>query len=162
MSGPPAADDSPPVGSLRRQGRRAARSLAERVPKSLRQFVKFAVVGGAGTVVNLAVFSLIIYSWKAVHGDRPFVVEQVASGVAFCVAVVNNFVLNRVWTFRHKGSVVPHFGRFFVVSLLGLGLNLLVFSGLRSLGVEAHLSQFLAILVVTPFNFLGSKLWAFR
>jgi putative flippase GtrA len=156
----PSADDT---GQMEEEARaRDTRARAGRLPRSLRQFVKFAVVGGTGTLVNLVVFSAIIYAWRTARGDRPLVVEQVASGVAFCVAVVNNFVLNRAWTFHHSGPLVRRFGRFFVISLLGLGLNVLVFSSLRKLGIEAHVSQFLAILVVTPFNFLGSKLWAFR
>lgn len=134
-----------------------------RVPRGLRQFVKFAVVGGVGTLVNLAVFSFIIFVWVKARGTRPLLVEQVASGVAFCVAVVSNFVLNRRWTFRHRGPVITHFSRFFVVSLVGLGLNVLGYTALHQwLGLEEHLSQLLAIGIVTPFNFFGSKLWAFR
>ena len=136
--------------------------LRRRIPGSFRQFVKFAIVGGSGTLVNLLVFTLLIHFWGVFAAERPLAWEQVASGIAFCVAVVNNFTLNRCWTFRHKGPVVQRFGRFFTVSLLGLGLNVLVFTGLRKIGVEPHLSQLLAILIVTPFNFLGSKLWAFR
>jgi putative flippase GtrA len=134
-----------------------------RLPAGMQQFVKFAVVGGIGTVVNLAVFSLIVYAWGAAHGGRPLAVEQVASDLAFFTAVVSNFVLNRVWTFHHDGPVLGNFTRFFIVSLVGLGLNLLAFTAFHHwLGVEEVVSQLLAIAVVTPCNFIGSKLWAFR
>jgi putative flippase GtrA len=83
--------------------------------------------------------------------------------VAFCVAVISNFLLNRRWTFHHTGPMIPHFGRFFIVSLIGLGLNLLSFTLLHNVaGVEVHVSQLLAIFIVTPLNFVGSKWWAFR
>jgi putative flippase GtrA len=148
--------DAAPPGHYRRQ-------FVDRVPPGLRQFIKFAIVGGTGTIVNLIIFSLIIAIYGHAHGDRSLLVEQIASGVAFCVAVVNNFVLNRRWTFHHEGPIIPHFGRFFVVSLLGLGLNVFSYTLFHHwLGIEEHVSQFLANCVVTPFNFVGSKLWAFK
>ncbi len=133
------------------------------LPHWLRQFVKFAIVGGSGTLVNLGVFSLIIYLYVKAAGTRPLIVEQIASGVAFCVAVVSNYYFNRRWTFRHTGPVMVHFGRFFIVSCVGLGLNVFFYTALHSwAGIGEHLSQFLAIGCVMPFNFLGSKFWAFR
>ena len=148
---PEVGADAPPTGYL------------ARFPVGLRQFVKFLVVGGSGTLVNLAVFSLLIFIWHRATPGPTGAFEQVASGAGFCVAVVTNFVLNRHWTFHHRGPVVPHFSRFFIVSLVGLGINLFAFTALHNwLGVESHISQLLAIFVVTPFNFVGSKWWAFR
>jgi putative flippase GtrA len=133
------------------------------LPPWLRQFVKFAIVGGAGTIVNLAVFSTIIYAYVKAAGSRPLLVEQMASGIAFCVAVVSNFLLNRRWTFRHTGSLIPHFGRFFLVSCVGLALNVFLYTVLHErAGLGEHLSELLAIACVMPINFLGSKFWAFR
>lgn len=132
-------------------------------PPWLRQFVKFALVGGSGTLVNLAVFSLIIYVYVKMAGTRPLIVEQIASGVAFCVAVISNFIFNRRWTFRHTGPVIPHFGRFFLVSCVGLALNIFCYTALHEWGgLGEHLSELLAIACVMPLNFLGSKFWAFR
>ncbi len=138
-------------------------SVLLRLPKALRQFIKFALVGASGTLVNLAVFSSILFAWVKVQESRPLLVEQMASGVAFCVAVVSNFVLNRRWTFRHSGPVAIHFGRFFLVSLIGLGINVVAYTALhQGAGIQEHLSEFLAIGVVMPVNFVGSKWWAFR
>ena len=52
--------------------------------------------------------------------------------------------------------------RFLIVSVVGYGANvgllaLLVSSGIGKVGAQA-----LAILLVTPFNFLGNRLWSFR
>jgi dolichol-phosphate mannosyltransferase len=141
----------------------AGSSFLARFPVGLRQFVKFGLVGGTGTLVNLGVFSLLIFIWHRAASSDPGVFKQLASGIAFCVAVLSNFLLNRQWTFRHTGRIIPNFGRFFIVSLVGLGLNELSFTLLNSVGhVEVHVSQLLAILIVTPVNFVGSKWWAFR
>jgi putative flippase GtrA len=134
-----------------------------KLPPWLRQFVKFGIVGGSGTLVNLGIFSLIIFVYVEAAGTRPLIVEQIASGVAFCVAVVGNYYFNRRWTFRHRGPVIAHFGRFFLVSCVGLVLNVLFYTALHSwAGLGEHLSELLAIGCVMPMNFVGSKFWAFR
>ena len=52
--------------------------------------------------------------------------------------------------------------RFLIVSLIVYGANL----GLLTVFVEAGLgkivSQAIAVVLVTPLNFLGNKLWSFR
>jgi putative flippase GtrA len=138
-------------------------SLLKRVPVGLRQFVKFAIVGGTGTLVNLAVFQLLVFLYEHGTGGSAGIFNQIAVGIAFCVAVTSNFLLNRFWTFRHRGRIIRNFSRFFLVSLVGLGLNELMFTLLHNVaGVHRLLSLLLAILIVTPFNFVGSKWWAFR
>jgi putative flippase GtrA len=52
--------------------------------------------------------------------------------------------------------------RFFVVSLLALIANLVVLRILVELGVGKILAQAIAIVLVTPVNFIGNKLWSFR
>ena len=84
---------------------------------------------------------------------------------AFCIAVTNNFVLNRVWTFRAQGARDDHAGfqaaRFFAVSLTGLVVNLLVLALLVDSGLAELPSQAIAVAVATPVNFVGNKLWTF-
>lgn len=161
----PKSDDTAPTNP-RPTGERPPSGFAVRsagLPRWLRQFIKFALVGGTGTLVNLAVFSVIIFVYAQLAGTRPLIVEQIASGVAFCVAVVSNFYFNRRWTFRHTGPVVPHFGRFFLVSCVGLALNVFFYTILHQWGgLGEHLSELLAIGCVMPLNFVGSKFWAFR
>jgi putative flippase GtrA len=128
---------------------------AARRPASWIQLVKFGLVGGSGYLINIAVFALLAGS---------FGVHHVAAAVgAFCVAVTNNFLWNRYWTFG-PGEGPAHFqaARFFTVSLASLGLNILVLE----LFVSNHLTgdivaQAIAVAVAMPFNFLGNKLWAF-
>ena len=72
-------------------------------------------------------------------------------------------MLNRLWTFKeHQGSVAYQGPRFLVVSTLALGANLVVLYMLVRLGVGAILAQAIAIVLVTPLNFVGNKLWSFR
>ena len=88
-----------------------------------------------------------------------------AAVLAFCVAVSNNFLWNRIWTFRESAEG-GHAGfqatRFFAVSLAGLAVNLAVLALLVDvLGAPDIPSQAIAIAVATPVNFVGNKLWTF-
>lgn len=137
--------------------------MRRRLKRSGKQFVKFAIVGGAGTVVNLIVLTLSLSIWEQFNATTPFMVEVLASALAFLVAVVNNFLFNRWWTFRSTGPAHVEFGKFLTVSLAGLGLNTLAFSLFRAqAGLPVLLSQLLAIGCVLPFNFLVNKFWSFR
>ena len=126
-----------------------------RKPGNWVQLVKFSAVGASGYVVNLAVYGTLVKAFS-VH-------YILAAMLAFCVAVTNNFLWNRHWTFRASaGHMGFQAARFFMVSLLALGLNLIVLEALVSYAdVEKLLAQAIAILAATPLNFIGNKLWSF-
>jgi len=128
---------------------------AARQPDNWLQLVKFGLVGGSGYLINLAVFALLAGS---------FGVHHVAAALgAFCVAIANNFLWNRYWTFG-PGEGPAHFqaARFFAVSLASLGLNIIVLELLLSGHVVGELTaQAIAVAAAMPFNFLGNKLWTF-
>jgi len=119
------------------------------------QLVKFSVVGATGYVINLAAFSALVEG-VGVH-------YRTAAVLAFCVAVTNNFLWNRHWTFRATHSRAGfQAARFLVVSLFALGFNLVVLELLVSVaGMPKIPSQALAVLAATPLNFVGNKLWSF-
>ena len=132
---------------------RAGRAL--RRPQNWIQLAKFSVVGATGYVVNLAVFTALV------HGaDVEYRLSAVGS---WLVAVLNNYTWNRAWTFRDRRGHYGHQGaRFFVVAAIALVANLIVLTILVSLGLPKVLSQAIAIVTVTPLNFVGNKLWSFR
>jgi dolichol-phosphate mannosyltransferase len=123
------------------------------------QFLRFSLVGSSGVLVNLAVYTGAIYilSWHYLT----------AATLSFLVAMTNNFILNRYWTFKShqtgRSGAGGQYFRYFVVTLFGYLVNmalLLVF--IDGLHWQEVLSQLLAIMVTTMTNFLGSKLWAFK
>jgi dolichol-phosphate mannosyltransferase len=52
--------------------------------------------------------------------------------------------------------------RFAVVSAVALAANLVVLRLLVGVGLGKLVAQAVAIVAVTPLNFLGNKLWSFR
>jgi putative flippase GtrA len=127
-----------------------------RKPANWMQLVRFGLVGGVGFAVNLAVYALFVH---------PLGVDyHVAAVAAWLVAVVNNFVLNRHWTFDARDGLV-HFQamRFFVVSLGALVVSLLLLTlFVEGAGLPKVAAQALAVAASMPLNFLGNKLWSFR
>jgi putative flippase GtrA len=127
-----------------------------RKPQNWLQLGKFLMVGLSGYVVNLVVFTLSI-ELLGVH-------HIAAATLAFVVAVSNNFWWNRHWTFAagggHAGFQAARFLTVSVVAfLIQLGfLELLVTSG----GVPKVAAQAISLVLATPVNFIGNKLWSFR
>ena len=119
------------------------------------QLIRFCVVGASGYVVNLAVYTLLLKV-----GDVHYLLAATGS---FLVAVTSNYTWNRLWTFRGQRGHVGYQGlRFFVVSTIALAANLLVLHLLVQSGIGKVLAQAIAIVLVTPLNFVGNKLWSFR
>jgi dolichol-phosphate mannosyltransferase len=161
------AEGAPPRASARDRWDKAADwswgiirriHLGTRKPGNWLQLFHFAVVGGSGYVVNLIVFTLLNGGAGINH--------LLAAVGAFVVAVSNNFLLNRHWTFRRQGSKDSHAGfqaaRFITVSIFGLAVNLAVLAALVDAWGFAELpSQAIAVAVATPVNFIGNKLWTF-
>src|SRR5919108_1745744 len=135
----------------------AARNRATsalRRPHNWVQLAKFCTVGATGYVVNLAVYTTLISA--GLH-------YNLAAACSFLVAVTNNYTWNRLWTFRgQRGHLGYQGARFFVVALCALAANLVVLAALVALGVPKIPAQATAIILVTPLNFVGNKLWSFR
>jgi len=132
---------------------RAGRAL--RRPHNWLQLAKFCLVGATGYAVNLGVYTLLV---------RGFDVRYMAAAVfSFCVAVTNNYLWNRLWTFRGERGHFYYQGlRFFIVAWCALAANLIALRVLVELGMDEVAAQALAIILVTPVNFIGNKLWSFR
>jgi putative flippase GtrA len=128
---------------------------ALRRPANWVQLAKFATVGASGYVVNLAVYAALVRGagWH----------YALAATASFLVAVTNNYLWNRLWTFRDQRGHVGFQGlRFLTVALAAYLANLGILVVLVELGVDKVVAQAIAIVLVTPLNFVGNKLWSFR
>jgi putative flippase GtrA len=126
-----------------------------RKPHNWIQLGKFLVVGLSGYVVNLVVFTFALEVIGVHH--------IAAATLAFLVAVMNNFWWNRHWTFKAgQGHAGFQAARFFTVSvvafLIQLGLLQLL---ITQAGTPKVLAQAISLVLATPVNFLGNKMWSF-
>jgi putative flippase GtrA len=124
------------------------------IPDDPFQIAKYGLVGISGYLLNLAVFAALVRGAGISY--------LAAAPLAFVAAVTNNYLLNRVWTFRHRRGHFVHQGaRFFIVAFCALGASLVILKSLVELGVDEIGAQAIAIVVVTPINFLSNKFWSF-
>ena len=88
---------------------------------------------------------------------------QLAATLAFLVAVSNNFLWNRHWTFKAGDGRAHHqAARFLVVSVAAFAAGLVLLTLLvEAFGMQEVPAQAIAIVAVTPVSFLANKLWSF-
>ena len=127
-----------------------------RKPHNWVQLAKFLLVGLSGYVVNLAVFTFSLEVLGVHH--------IAAATIAFGVAVMNNFWWNRHWTFgAREGHAGFQAARFFAVSVIAFLIQVSLLELLVSAaGMPKIPAQAISLVLATPVNFIGNKLWSFR
>lgn len=140
---------------------------------SVIQFLKFAAVGVANTLVDWLVFYLLVY----------FVMPDgllLAKAISFVIAVANSFILNSIWTFRkefYSGledknlkyyRIINYFIRFILVSIVGFAINYLTFkyvisSWPESLATYSNIAGLVSASgAALIWNFVINKLWTYK
>jgi putative flippase GtrA len=119
--------------------------------------MKFSIVGLSGTLVNMAVYALAVYSG---------LYYLAAAILSFLFAVTNNFFWNFRWTFKGQAanrSMHNKYLRFFGISVLNLGINLLLLQTfVETFNMGKNLSQLVAIGLVSVLNFGMNASFTFR
>ena len=137
-----------------------------------KRFVKFAVVGAIGTLVDYSAFNLVAYLFG--------LEEVLAQGISFIAAVISNFILNRNWTFRDSRSkrLRVQLAQYVLVNVVGLVIRTPIFIGFtylfdcllsgRQLPFDAdpvwlahNLALAGAIGVVLLWNYFINRRWTF-
>lgn len=117
--------------------------------------IKFGITGLSGMVVDFGTTWLIRekLKWN----------QYFANTCGFTLAVINNYLINRYWTFESSQYWVPEFGRFVLFSVIGLLLNnLLLYLFHEKAGIRFYFSKVMAIGVVFIWNFLTNWLFNFH
>ncbi len=133
------------------------------------QLAKFGLVGGFNFLVDLGVLNLFLTLFGVTAG----LYAVLSKAIAFLVALTSSFLWNKFWTFQSlsTASVGLQFVEFFVVSAIGLGINVGTFTVLNDVvgprgGIDARtwasVSAAGAAAIGLAWNFLGYKLFVFR
>jgi putative flippase GtrA len=145
--------------------------------KERSRFFRFALVGISGTFVDFGFFNLFSLVFH--------IFNVTASAMSFTIAVFNNFFWNRRWTYpeSQKYPALIKFGQFLAVSIIGLGINTLIFISLDRPFIQLagnflpnfvtgsypfinsvgdNLSKIVATLVVLFWNFFANRFWTYK
>lgn len=121
-------------------------------------FVKFAIVGTSGVIVNLGLFTLLLNLGMN---------KYLASPIAIEASIISNFILNNYWTFRWRTTrdrVRIKGLKFNAVSLVSLSISygtfVLMSRLFPQLPPQAH--QLIGIVPAMLVNYLLNSYWTFR
>ena len=141
-------------------------------PERIR-FIKFALVGISGTFVDFLLFNLFL---------RLGFSSVVSSAFSFSIAVLNNFIWNRLWTYpeSREFTIANQLGKFAIVSMIGLAVRTAILFlieqpviGITSSLLPVTYSQFsevigknlslsIVIVFVLFWNYFGNKFWTYK
>lgn len=156
--------------------------------KELERFLKFAFVGVIGTFVDLGISNFLmkfVFRVTKESGGTPILI---ASTIGFVLAVSNNFIWNRYWTYPDSRShpIWLQLGQFFAVNTVGLFIRVVIIallsvpfisligalpqSLLNSLSISKDIQALLggdmalltAIGVVLLWNFFVNRYWTYN
>lgn len=130
--------------------------MIDRLYKNFRPFFKYCLVGVAGTFIDLA--SLYVFV-------EYFLIPVIpATALSFLLAVTNNFIFNKIWTFKNKSrNYRKLYIKFLIVSTIGLGLTLTSMHVMVNIiGIWYMFAKAMTSLIVLTWNFLANKMWTFR
>jgi len=119
------------------------------------KFIKFSMVGFSGVFVDFGI-TFLAKEYFRIH-------KYVANVMGFTMAATTNYMLNRVWTFHSSNpNVMLEFTRFFMISLIGLGINMMIIWAMNGkFKVNFYVSKLFATLLVTLWNFLINAYFTF-
>ncbi len=122
----------------------------------LKQFIKFSLVGLVNTAIHYGIF-ISLYEFLGVY-------HLFASGIGFCFAVTNSYVINKHWTFKSRGADVRReFTRFLIVNLISFSINLGSMAILVELfSIHPPVAQLVTIGLTLAVNFSGNRFWTFK
>jgi len=137
------------------------------------RFIKFAVVGIGGTIVDFAIFNLLIFL------QLP---SLLASCISFLIAVFNNFYWNRNWTYPESKahSTSSQFVKFSIVSVAGLLFRTFIYDCIEQPSINfafnflgdtffitpnvigKNLSLGAVIIIILFWNYFANRLWTYK
>jgi putative flippase GtrA len=119
------------------------------------KFFKFGLVGFSGIIVDYG----ITYLCK----EKLKFNKYIANSVGFTIAASSNYLLNRLWTFHSHKAISTEYLKFFIVSLIGLGIsNFIILVLLKLFPINFYFAKLVAIVTVVIWNFEVNYFYTFN
>jgi putative flippase GtrA len=122
----------------------------------LERFIKFGLVGISGMGVDFSTTFLLRNILK--------INAYVANSIGFSLAALSNYLLNRYWTFgiAHTQGIVVQGISFFLIALIGLGLNnIFLFLMHKKMNLPFYFAKLIATALVFFWNFFANTFFTF-
>lgn len=156
--------------------------------KEVERFLKFAIVGAIGWVIDFGVLNLLQSTILVPVEPNQTVKVVLASGTSFTLAVLSNFTWNRYWTYpdSRSRSVRRQLVQFFIISVMALGFRAVfigsTFAFFGQLGsgalaaagvispdvgaatvnqIGTNIAQGIAVVLMLFWNFFANRYWTY-
>ncbi len=120
------------------------------------KFLKFGVVGASGAAIDFGTTWLL--------KEKLRLNQYFANSTGFALAVVSNYILNRLWTFQSQTpSVATEFSMFLLAALVGLAINNgIIYLLNERYKMNFYFSKVVATGVVMLWNFWANYTFTFH
>jgi len=122
------------------------------------RFLKFCLVGGTGVIVNTGILFLLTTTFGIEY--------KISSIFAIQIAIITNFILNNIWTFKkstNESHTLTKFFKFEGISLIGALINWGILVGLTEFaGMYYLFSNLIGIIIATGWNYLMNVLFTWK
>ena len=126
--------------------------------KRAEEFIKFAVVGGSGIVVNMG----LLYVLTRILSIR----LEIASPIAIETSILTNFVFNNFWTFKKRDARFSFWSRILryhlVTGLAGIVNYLVLLFLVNYMDMNEFISNLIGIGAGMLINFFLNSLWTWK
>ncbi len=118
--------------------------------------IKFGTVGAFGVVVDF-ITTYLLKEKVGIH-------KYISNSLGFIAAASNNYILNRLWTFRSENpNIIREYSDFIIISIVGLVINNFVIWMVHDKrNINFYVAKIIAVLVVMFWNFGGNYLYTFK
>lgn len=145
--------------------------------KRLCEIIRFVIVGGLATVIDMLVMGIILYAfepslypkfynvWIGKVGNPKTIATVVGTGVGFTVSLIFNYLLSVIFVYEDKGNSksVKGASLFVILSVIGLLINMAgMWLGYDICGINEWITKIIMTLVVLAYNYVTRKLFIFK
>ena len=134
----------------------AATQLTLNLYGKFNRYIKFAIVGGIGSIINW----IILYAITE-HAGLWYIASSV---IGILIATLHNYLLNHYWAFRNERQNNNNLFVGWLKYQLSTGVCSLLYLGVLAgltevLGIWYMASAVIAVFISSTFNFLVVKKW---
>ena len=94
----------------------------------IKQLFSYVCVGGTAAVAEWVMFGILLD--RKIPFTDTVITYELATALAFIVSTAVNYIMGRILTFRgndkYKGKKLREIGLIYLVSIIGLGMNILL------------------------------------
>ena len=145
--------------------------------KRLCEIIRFLIVGGIATVIDMLVMGVVLYLfnpslyphfynvWIGKVGEPSTLATIVGTGIGFCVSVIANYLLSVMFVYEEKGNSKTAKGVFLFIFFSVGGLFLQIFGmwlGFDVCGINEWITKIIMTFVVLVYNYVSRKLFIFK